>query len=131
LEFRRAVCREIHTEATIAEAEQQRIELQGLIKEKLGDARGGRGWKLLKFWALRKFPRTITEVASYIYTCASHQEVWHKALKAGAQHTNNRLATMGNQMSAYAAFAAGIQRVLEATEGEPTGRHSMVRSHLY
>lgn len=120
---------EIHTDATIAKVDQLRIELQEMLKVKLKQARGEKNldWKLLKFSSLRKFSHAIKEVACYTYTCTSHQEAFHKQLKPGAQHTNNRKATRGNQMSNHATYAAGIRRVLDATEEEPVGRNSMVR----
>ena len=128
LEWHHLLCREIHTPATILKLRELCTTLQRLLIDKLTPYRGGRVWKIPKFFALRKFAAAIKAFAASCFTDTGFQESTHKRLKSKSRFTNGRKSLMAPQMSNRAGRDAGLERVLVALSGPPRKKRSGVVS---
>lgn len=119
-------CREIYTEANVAEMSARRLTLQALLEERLAHLRGVRGWKLPKFFALRKFEEIIRMLASPAYCDTGYQERSHKDIKPSARFTNNHPSQVAGQMVRHSVRSSAARRLLEASAGDKKERRSLV-----
>lgn len=128
LEWHHLLCREIHTPATIMKLRELCMTLQQSLIEKLTPYRGGRIWKIPKFFALRKFAGAIKACAASCFTDTGYQESTHRRLKNKSRFTNGRKSLMAPQMSKRAARDAALERVLAALSSPPRKKRNSVVS---